>query len=110
MFDQIGRVAERVATSVSRRGFLGSMGRGATAAALGVAAVLASATTALGNGHGTCCYYSGCPTCQRTEVTCGGVNYCDIIIVQPGSSCPATYFGCPFSFSRKPNSGQGCDC
>jgi hypothetical protein len=41
MFDRVGSLAERVATSVSRRAFLGRMGQGALAVAGGMAALLA---------------------------------------------------------------------
>ena len=37
MFEQTSRLAEKLAASVSRRGFLGSLGGWAAAAALGVA-------------------------------------------------------------------------
>jgi hypothetical protein len=46
MFDQTSRLAERLAASVSRRGFLGSLGGWAAAAALGVSGVLTGAGTA----------------------------------------------------------------
>jgi hypothetical protein len=41
MFDRVGSLAERVATNVSRRAFLGRMGQGALAVAGGMAALLA---------------------------------------------------------------------
>jgi hypothetical protein len=41
MFEQTSRLAEKLAASVSRRGFLGSLGGWAAAAAMGVAGVLA---------------------------------------------------------------------
>jgi hypothetical protein len=46
MFEQTSRPAEKLTTSVSRRGFLGLLGGWAVAAALGVAGVLAGAGTA----------------------------------------------------------------
>jgi hypothetical protein len=42
MFEQTSRLAEKLATDVSRRGFLGSLGGWAAAAALGVAGMLTS--------------------------------------------------------------------
>jgi hypothetical protein len=110
MFDKTSELAEWLATSISRRRFLGSMGRWSAAAALGVATVLTGATTARGGNHSTCCYYAACSSCIRPPLTCrNGATYCDIIVVGPGVSCPATYFGCPLSFSA-PNGGQGCKC
>jgi hypothetical protein len=57
MFDKIGRLAEKAADSisVSRRGFLGRLGRGAMA----VGALLAGSSAAAGQGGGAmCCVYS----------------------------------------------------
>jgi hypothetical protein len=45
MFEQTSRLAEKLAASVSRRGFLGSLG-GRAAAAMAVAGVLTGAGTA----------------------------------------------------------------
>ena len=80
MFDHIGRVAEKVATGVSRRGFLGSLSGWAAAAAMGVAGVLTGARTAqAGNGtKGTCCTYLSAafriwvPKGTNCPPTCGG--------------------------------------
>ena len=59
MFEQTSRLAEKVATSVSRRGFLGSLGGWAAAAALGVAGLLTATGTALADTKsGMCCFYS----------------------------------------------------
>jgi hypothetical protein len=41
MFDRVGSLAEKVATNVSRRAFLGGLGQGALAVAGGMAALLA---------------------------------------------------------------------
>jgi hypothetical protein len=41
MFEKVGQLAERVATSVSRRDFLGRFGRGAMAVAAAAAGLLA---------------------------------------------------------------------
>jgi hypothetical protein len=58
MFEKTSRLAEQVATSVSRRGFLGSLGGWAATAALGVAGVLASGS-ARADSPGRCCLYIG---------------------------------------------------
>ena len=112
MFEKTSELAERLATSVSRRRFLGSLGGWAAAAALGVAGVLTGATTARAGATQSCCYYAACSGCVRPGgVTCpGGATYCDIIITNPGVSCPATYFGCPLIFSSKHVQGNGCKC
>jgi hypothetical protein len=55
MFEKTSRLAEQVATSVSRRGFLDSLGGWVATAALGVAGVLAggSGTPEAGTTGGT---------------------------------------------------------
>jgi hypothetical protein len=59
MFEQTSRLAEKLATSVSRRGFLGSLGGWAAAAALGVAGMLTGTGTARADQvRGACCRYT----------------------------------------------------
>ena len=48
MFEKIGQIAEQVATSVSRRQFLGRLGGGALAVAAGVGGLLALPAVAHG--------------------------------------------------------------
>ncbi len=60
MFDNIGRVAEKVATSISRRRFLGTVGRWAVATAVGLAGMLTSTGTARSNESKKCCLYGTC--------------------------------------------------
>jgi hypothetical protein len=81
MFDRVSVAAERLASNVSRRHFLGSLGRWAGATALAMAGVLSTAGSARAvRGH---CYY-WCPdgtmcskgTCARNNgcrnfITCG---------------------------------------
>jgi hypothetical protein len=57
LFEQTNRLAEKLAAGVSRRGFLGSLGGWAAAAALGVAGLLTGAGTARAGNVVTCCYY-----------------------------------------------------
>jgi hypothetical protein len=52
MFEQTSRLAEKLAASVSRRGFLGSPGGWAAAAAMGVDAILTSTVTAWADDGG----------------------------------------------------------
>lgn len=54
MFDKIGQAAEKMAIDVSRRAFLGRLGK----AALAVGAILGFASTAEAGHWVTCCYYS----------------------------------------------------
>jgi hypothetical protein len=114
MFEKTSRLAERLASSVSRRGFLGSLGGWAAAAAMSVAGVLAGATAAQAGSDQYCCYYAACGSCVFPGVTCtsGGtrVSYCTIILTPPGGSCPATYGGCPLDHSVKEKPGVGCKC
>lgn len=58
MFDRVSDAAEKLATGISRRGFLGSVGRWAGAGALGLAGVLATNGSAqAGTGKKCCVYY-----------------------------------------------------
>ncbi len=54
MFDKIGDAAERLATNISRRAFLGRLGQGAMAVAAAVGGVLAFPDQAEA-GTGSCC-------------------------------------------------------
>ncbi len=56
MFEKTSKLAEKVASSLSRRHFLGSVGRWAGATALAMAGVLTNAGTARA-GSKTCCSY-----------------------------------------------------
>jgi hypothetical protein len=56
MFDKFSDAAEKLASSVSRRHFLGSIGRWAGAAALGVAGFLVPVTNAQAGNLGPACY------------------------------------------------------
>lgn len=77
MFEKTNRLAEKLATSVSRRGFLGSAGRWAGATALAIAGVMSTAGFARANNTKTCCYCCpvndfGCnfTTCVEGNQTC----------------------------------------
>jgi hypothetical protein len=82
MFDKFSDAAEKLATNVSRRGFLGSVGRWAGATALAMAGVLTSAGTARANQKYTCCQY-----CWGDTVT-GDVMCCSVCVL--GTSCPSS--------------------
>jgi hypothetical protein len=82
MFDRVGDLAQRVATSVSRRAFLGRLGQGALGLAAAIGGVLAvpGEAHAAGQwcvfyayGYGGCWYY----TPVKGTCPCGGylVNY-----------------------------------
>jgi hypothetical protein len=69
MFDKIGRAAERAAEGVSRRNFLGRLGRGAAVLATGLGGILLTATGAHAGGGNWCCLTwdsaSSGPTCVK---------------------------------------------
>ncbi len=86
MFDNIGRVAEQVATSVSRRGFLGSLGSWAAAAATMLAGVLTTTASArAGDKAVICCVYGGTHSCTAQYFKCydqqtfQGCGTCDLL-------------------------------
>jgi len=68
MFDRVGSLAERVATDVSRRAFLGSLGQGA----LGLAAVLGGLLAIPGQARasGGYCFGSGRGSDRRGYTPC----------------------------------------
>jgi hypothetical protein len=97
MFEQTSGLAERLAVSVSRRGFLGSLGGWATAAALGVAGILAGTATA------------GPPEKCKNHVciyTCACLVGADSCGRNP---CPPTYLGCPLQYCAR-GAPPLCDC
>ena len=69
MLEKVSQIAEQAATNVSRRGFLGRLGRGAaaTAAALGGLLALPAATRA-GRGGRICADPSTVPQCSGLPV------------------------------------------
>ncbi len=86
MLDRLNDAAERLATNVSRRHFLGSLGRWAAATALAMAGVLSTTGTARAGKPVTCClYYFG----QFPPFCCGAV------CVPLGASCPGLPSTCP---------------
>ncbi len=92
MFEQTSRLAEQVATSVSRRRFLGSLSRWAAVMAVGLAGFLTGGPARGGraNGGHLCCVY-GVPVCQN-PTSC---TRC----VKRKDGCPATGNGLPLSYS-----------
>jgi hypothetical protein len=93
MFERIGRLAERAATgvSVSRRGFLGRLGRGAlvTAGVLGGLLAIptgARASDGLQNCINRCCE----ATCGKGDKKCS----CD----PTGNAYSSCYFSCILRF------------
>ncbi len=92
MFEKIGRLAEKAATNVdvSRRGFLGRLGKGA----LAVAGVLGFTASAAGGRHGftrTCCYYGS------TDPNTGDPIYSTLCVTK--SKCPRTNEGMIYLYS-----------
>ncbi len=81
MFETTSRIAEKLATGVSRRGFLGSVSRWAGATALTMAGVLTTAGSARAASK-TCCQYG------RSF----GIAFqvCGVICVPAGSPCRTT--------------------
>jgi hypothetical protein len=97
MFETTSKLAETVATSVSRRGFLGSLGGRAATAALGVAGVLSGRASANVKAcPGKCCVYS-CGPVLRVDKKC--------------DDCPPSQNGCRLLFCADNHQVQeGCYC
>jgi hypothetical protein len=88
MFDRVGSLAERVATNVSRRAFLGRLGQGALVLAGAMGAMLASPGLVQAKG----CVGGPCPCC--CFVCSDGTRY--RLNPNPQGTCKDTYKGCPF--------------
>jgi hypothetical protein len=80
MFDRVGGLAERVATDVSRRAFLGRLGQGALGLAAVIGGVLALPSQARAGGGDWWCLVThaplpGCGTYKAINGTCpcGGI-------------------------------------
>jgi hypothetical protein len=78
MFDKVGQAAESLATHVSRRGFMGSLGKGALALAGVLGGVLAFASDARARSPG------------RGSPCCSGLGFC----YTPGGSCTLVSQSC----------------
>jgi hypothetical protein len=89
MFDRVGSLAERVATNVSRRTFLGRLGQGALVLAGVMGAMLASPRLAQAKG----CAGGPCPCCcyQCRDGTLYRLR------PNPQGTCKDIYKGCPFA-------------
>jgi hypothetical protein len=85
MFEKTSQLAEKLATSVSRRHFFGSLGRWAGATALAMAGMLTTAGAARAGGK-TCCTYGRTISLFYPPVT----FVCGVICLPAGSPCPTT--------------------
>jgi hypothetical protein len=89
MFDRVGSMAERMATNVSRRAFLGRLGQGALVLAGAFGAMLAFPGVGQAKGCGDHACLGCCYTCSNGTVLCTPPN--------PQGRCNDTSKGCPFS-------------
>jgi hypothetical protein len=105
MFEKTSKLAEQVASSVSRRGFLDSLGGWAATAALGVAGVLTTGGSARADRKSyQCCwisascteYYACVPSGQSCPASCCGIPLVPGIVVKKCTDCAIGYGnGCP---------------
>jgi hypothetical protein len=99
MYEKFSQLAAQAATSVSRRQFLGRLGRGALAAAAATAGTLVHPGEALARrGKARCCYYR-----------CGGRGGTSgrYVCRADGSACPALR-GCTLRSQRLVSNCQRC--
>ena len=89
MFERVGSLAERVATEVSRRAFLGRLGQCALLFSGATGAMLASPGVSQAKG---CVGPGGCPCC--CYACSDGTRYA--LGPNPQGTCKDTYKGCPF--------------
>jgi hypothetical protein len=96
MTKRVRRLADSVAT---RRGFLGKLGWGATAAVAALGGLLASPTVAQAKKGGDkktkywCCWYEG------------GSYFAQVCSSEP---CPPSHWGIPLAHSRRVGSCKKC--
>jgi hypothetical protein len=88
VFERVSSLAERVATDVSRRDFLGRLGHGALVLAGAMGAMLASPGLAPAKG----CVGGPCRCC--CYACSNGMRY--RLPPTPQGTCRDTYRGCPF--------------
>jgi hypothetical protein len=96
MFDRVSEAAEKLATSVSRRAFMGRLGKGALTIAGAVGAFLAipglvqaGGGCVCPSGSGFCCRYQ-CP--DGSTFTTGAQSQCKCKAKQNG--CALSAWGC----------------
>jgi hypothetical protein len=90
MFDRVTEAAEKLATNVSRRAFLGGLGKGALTLAGAVGAFLAIPGLVQAGGGCTCSNGGG----FLCKYSCNGGT---TVYTTPGNgcSCAKTHKGCP---------------
>lgn len=71
----VDKLAERLANSTSRRGFLGKLGKAALGAAAVVAGVAAGSSVAFANVGLQCCTGTGCPSFGCPSGSYGGYSW-----------------------------------
>ena len=81
MYDRVGDFAERVATTVSRRAFLGRLGESALGLAAVIGGVLALPANARAANGKTCCKY------VYISIAGGSASSCYVCIAGP-DPCP----------------------
>jgi hypothetical protein len=96
MFEKTSRLAEQVATSVSRRGFLDSLGGWAATAALGVAGVLTGTGAAWAHPE------------KHSRMCCTYGPLFIVYLCVIGTSCPPTCCGSPLVSAEGPYESDSC--
>jgi hypothetical protein len=99
MFERVGSLAERMATNVSRRAFLGRLGQGALVLAGAMGAMLALPGLAQAKGCGSPGGGGVVGSCCCTYLCSDGTVLAKKVV---GQACQAQYKGCPLAY------GLGC--
>jgi hypothetical protein len=94
MFDRVSEAAEKLATNVSRRAFMGRLGKGALTLAGAVGAFLAIPGLVQAGGKGCACQ-SGSFCCLYTCPN--GSTLTTVSNLHGKCGCMATYNGCALS-------------
>jgi hypothetical protein len=79
MFDKISDAAEKLASDVSRRAFLGRLGQGAIAVAMAIGGVLAFPANASATQKNCYCCWSGFHYSSRACVQQASTTFCTLI-------------------------------
>jgi hypothetical protein len=93
MFDKVGQIAERMATNVSRRAFMGRLGKGALAVAGAMGAMLAFPGLVQAGRTNCFCVNGGSFICQYS---CnGGITVYTTLPIHNTCTCATQYKRCP---------------
>jgi hypothetical protein len=88
MFDRVGEAAEKLATNVSRRAFMGRLGRGAIGLTALIGGMFSFPGQAQARNKALCCLCQGGKCWKPTKSRPCPSFYCGIVYCYSSRSCP----------------------